>query len=222
MLHKTNLPLSYWSYAFSTNVYLLNRIPSSVLNFVSPWQRLYLRKLFYHALKVFGCACFPFFKPYSSHKFDPKSRMCIFLGYPPLSKGYIYLKVSTRKVYISPHCIFHESMFPSLSSMDYVPSPSSLPIFDPWFATLLPFFVPSTFDSSIPIFCSLPSVAIVSSSSIDTASLPNPNSTLVIVPTMSTPLSSLSVPNNTHPILTRSKNRIFKPKAYVVQANCYY
>ena len=48
---------------------------------------------------------------------------CVFfLGYPPLSKGYIYLKASTGKVYISPHCIFHESVFPSLSSMDYVPS----------------------------------------------------------------------------------------------------
>ena len=37
MLYKTNLPLSYWSYAFSTVFYLFNRIPSFVLNFVSPW-----------------------------------------------------------------------------------------------------------------------------------------------------------------------------------------
>ena len=60
MLHKTNLPLSYQSYAFSIVVYLLNRISSSVLNFVSPWQKLYLKKPSFQALKVFGCASFPF------------------------------------------------------------------------------------------------------------------------------------------------------------------
>ena len=79
MLHKTKLHLSYWSYTFNTAVYLLNRIPSSALNFVSPLQKLYLRKPSRHALKVFGCACFPFLKPYSYHKFDPKSNLCIFL-----------------------------------------------------------------------------------------------------------------------------------------------
>ena len=147
MLHKTNLPLFYWSYAFSTAIYLLNRIPSSALNFVSPWQKTYLRKPSRHALKVFGCACFPFLKPYSYHKFDPKSRLCIFLGYPPLSKGYIYSEVSTKKVYISPHCIFHETVFPSLSNVDFVPSSpfSSLLVFDPWLATLLLLSVPSIF-----------------------------------------------------------------------------
>ena len=63
-----------------------------------------------------------------------------FLGYPPLSKGYICLEVSTRKLYISPHCIFHEFVFPSLSSLDSVSSSpsSSLPAFHPWLATLLP------------------------------------------------------------------------------------
>ena len=50
MLHKTNLLLSYWSYAFNTAVYLLNRILPFVLNFVSPWQKLYLKKPSLHAL----------------------------------------------------------------------------------------------------------------------------------------------------------------------------
>ena len=36
---------------------------------------------------------------------------------------------------------------------------------------------------------------------------------------MSPPISAPTVSTNTHPMLTRSNNGIFKPKAYVVQAN---
>ena len=154
MFHKTNLPLSYWSYAFSIVVYLLNRIPSSILNFVSPWQKLYLKKPPLQVSRVFGCACFPFLRPYSSYKFGPNSNLCLFLGYPPLSKGYTRLEVSTGNVYLSPHCIFHESIFPSLSSLNSMPvsSPpsSSLPSLNPWLATLIPVFIPSPFVSSTP------------------------------------------------------------------------
>ena len=37
MLQHSNLSSSYWYYAFSVVVYLLNRLPSSILHFVSPW-----------------------------------------------------------------------------------------------------------------------------------------------------------------------------------------
>ena len=74
MLHKSNLPLSYWSYAFSTAIYLINRVPSSVWNFISLWQNLYIQKPSLHALKTFSCACLSLLKPYNAHKLEPKSR----------------------------------------------------------------------------------------------------------------------------------------------------
>ena len=37
LLYKSNLPYNYWSYAFSTTVYLMNRLLSFILNFKSPW-----------------------------------------------------------------------------------------------------------------------------------------------------------------------------------------
>ena len=141
MLHHSNLPFSYWSNAFSTAVYLLNRIPSFVLNFISPWEKLYGHKPPLHALKTFGCAVYPYLRPYVSSKFDPKSSQCLFLGYPPQSKGYICLDVLTGKIYISCHCIFDESVFPSFSISTAESSyniPASSAPFDVWFSSLLP------------------------------------------------------------------------------------
>ena len=142
ILHHSNLSLSYWSYAFCTTVYLLNRGPSSVLNFISPWEKLYDHKPPLHALKTFGCACYPFLKPYNSHKFDPKSRQCIFLGYPPQSKGYICLDILTSRIYISCHCVFDESVFPLYpipnSKSTSTVSATSSPSFDVCLSSLLP------------------------------------------------------------------------------------
>ena len=208
MFHKTNLPLSYWSYAFSIVVYLLNQIPSSILNFVSPWQKLYLKKPPLQVSRVFGCACFPFLRPYSSYKFGPNSNLCLFLGYPPLSKGYIRLEVSTGNVYLSPHCIFHESIFPSLSSLNSMPvsSPpsSSLPSLNPWLATLIPVFIPSPFVSPLLLLC-LPFLLC-----------PFPPLilflfSLLVLPLLSQPSPLMTV--NTHPMLTRSKNGILSLKS---------
>ena len=58
-----------------------------------------------------------------------------------------------------------------------------------------------------------------SPSSIDTASSPVLDTTPAIVPNVSPLIYACTVSTNTLPMLTRSKNGIFKPKAYVVQAN---
>ena len=56
LLYQSHLPLNYWSYAFSATTYLINRMPSSVLGFTSPWERVYSKPPSLHALKEFGCA----------------------------------------------------------------------------------------------------------------------------------------------------------------------
>ena len=37
LLHSANLPLSFWSYAFQTAVYLINRMPTPILENNSPF-----------------------------------------------------------------------------------------------------------------------------------------------------------------------------------------
>jgi hypothetical protein len=63
-------------------------------------------------LKIFECACYPNFRPYNSHKFSPRSKERVFLGYTQHHKGYICLHLESGRMYISRDVIFHKDQFP--------------------------------------------------------------------------------------------------------------
>lgn len=55
LLFHANLPKALWVEAFSTAVYLINRLPSSALAMNTPFHKLYGKYPDYCSLKVFGC-----------------------------------------------------------------------------------------------------------------------------------------------------------------------
>jgi len=55
LLHQAHLPMSYWTHAFQTAIYLINRMPTSVLNNKSPFESIFGRQPNYHKLRTFGC-----------------------------------------------------------------------------------------------------------------------------------------------------------------------
>ena len=112
LLYQSHLPLNYWSYAFSATTYLINRMPSLVLGFHSPWEKVYSKPPSLHALKAFGCAYCPYLRPFNQNKLQSRSKPCVFLGYPLLTKGYIYLDPASNRIYIACHVLFNESPYP--------------------------------------------------------------------------------------------------------------
>lgn len=111
LLAHASIPLTYWDFAFSTAVYLINRLPTSSLQFDIPLYKLFKQIPDYTFLKVFGCSCFPLMRPYNSHKLDFRSQECVFLGYSPSHRGYKCL-ASSGRIYISKDVIFDENTFP--------------------------------------------------------------------------------------------------------------
>jgi hypothetical protein len=51
------MPLKFWDEAFLTTVFLINHLPSKVINYDTPLQRLFHHDLDYSSLRTFGCAC---------------------------------------------------------------------------------------------------------------------------------------------------------------------
>ena len=105
-----HLPKHFWADVVSTACFLINRMPSSVLNWVTPFQTLFPHKfLFLIEPCLFGCTCFVRdVRPHVS-KLDSKSLKCIFLGYSRVQKGHKCYCPSLRKYLVSTDVTFLEN-----------------------------------------------------------------------------------------------------------------
>ena len=59
LLHQAAIPLTFWSYTFSTTIYLINIIPKVSISLGSSFEKLFNKALDLSKLHVFGCLCFP-------------------------------------------------------------------------------------------------------------------------------------------------------------------
>lgn len=225
ILSQAFMPFSYWSFAAQTVVSLINILPTFELNWISPQTKLYSTNPDLTQLKVFGCACYPNLRRYNTHKLEPRTRECIFIGYPPNSKAYLCLYQYTNRVYTSRHVLFNESKFPFSSTVHTIHASNSTPTsIPPWFSNQL--YLHSTNQPSLlgsyptSPHVSLPSYSpTLDSSTPASAEPPLPTSVTHLsssLPTDVIPTSSTlqpSHPTNTHSMQTRSKSGISKPKS---------
>ena len=116
LMHQACVPTSYWSYAFATAVYLINRLPTHVLNDTSPYVKLFQQVPNYLKLRVFGCLCFPWLRPYTHHKLESRSVPCVFMGYSTTQSAFHCLDTKTGRIYTSRHVHFVEDRFPFSSN----------------------------------------------------------------------------------------------------------
>uniref|UniRef100_A0A2N9FEM3 CCHC-type domain-containing protein n=1 Tax=Fagus sylvatica TaxID=28930 RepID=A0A2N9FEM3_FAGSY len=134
-LISASCPERFWGEAALTAVYTINRLPSSALQNVTPFERLYGTPASYSSLRVFGCACFVLLQSHEHSKLEPRSRLCCFLGYGIEHKGYRCWDPISQRLRISRHVVFWEhTMFNSLSKFTTCSTPSfftnpSLPLF---------------------------------------------------------------------------------------------
>lgn len=108
LLAQADLPLKFWWNAFHTTTFFINRLPYPVLNNKSPFEMLFHKTIDYTVMRVFGCSCYLYLRPYNHHKLAFRTDKCIFIGYNSLHKDYQCLHHS-GKVYISNHVVFYES-----------------------------------------------------------------------------------------------------------------
>ena len=125
LLVYASVPFRFWSDAFTTACYLINRLPTRLLQMKSPVELLFQEPPDYKFLKVFGCACWPHLHPYNSRKLEFRSKKCVFLGYSSMHKGYKCLHIPSNRVYISRDVVFDESLFPFASPITAATPPPS-------------------------------------------------------------------------------------------------
>lgn len=98
-------------------------MPTPTLSLNSPYHLLFKTEPNYQKLKIFGCLCFPWLRPYRSHKLETRSTQCVFLGYSLTQSAYLCFEPLSKRLYVSRHVRFVESNFPFLSLMNSQLSP---------------------------------------------------------------------------------------------------
>lgn len=84
LLATSHLSKICWPDAFSTIVYLINRLPTPTLHFTSPYKKLLNKDHAYQSLKVFVCACFLFFDPTINTNWNLGPNSAFFLAIRPI------------------------------------------------------------------------------------------------------------------------------------------
>ncbi|GAB2287157.1 hypothetical protein Dimus_039808 [Dionaea muscipula] len=117
-------PLSFWGEALASTTYIINRVPSKVIEFQTPYDTLTnlvpcppqpnLEP------RVFGCVAYVHLYAHQRTKLKPRALKCVLVGYGPHQKGYRCYHPPTKKLFVSMDVKFHEDCM-------YYPS-SSLPV----------------------------------------------------------------------------------------------
>lgn len=155
--------------------YLINRLPTPILSNRSPYFLLYNFNPDYSILRVFGCSCFPFLRPYNKHKLEFRSTECIFIGFSSNHKGYLCMDYTTGRIYVSRHVVFYELNFPLTSkSIQSSTTQSNYPD-NSLFSLVSPPYSHLTAHSSFPIPSTIPPLVDNTLPSLS-LSTPHPNS----------------------------------------------
>ncbi|KAJ9548019.1 hypothetical protein OSB04_020562 [Centaurea solstitialis] len=121
-LIQASLPPKFWVEALLSSVHTFNLLPSTTIQYKTPFEVLFGFSPTYSHLRVFGCLCYPNTAPTAPHKLAPRSSACVYLGPSTDHRGYRCLDLITQKVIISRHVVFDETHFPF---PDFQPQPSS-------------------------------------------------------------------------------------------------
>ncbi|KAJ0587122.1 putative RNA-directed DNA polymerase [Helianthus annuus] len=121
LLFQSGVPLNFWSECLLTAVYIINRLPSSVLLGKSPYELVFGFKPSLAHFRVFGCLCFSTILN-DSDKLSFNAEKCVLIGYSNVKKGYKLWSLDNKREFFSRDVKFYESVFPfkseRLSNLD--------------------------------------------------------------------------------------------------------
>jgi hypothetical protein len=112
LLFQAHLPKHFWSYV----VFLINRVPTSVLKDKSPYEVLNNELPNLESLKVFGSLAYATTLQAHRTKLSHRGRKCIYLGYKQRVKGVILYDLNSKEIFVSRHVTHHDHILPYQSS----------------------------------------------------------------------------------------------------------
>lgn len=180
-------------------------------------------------VKVFGCECYHFLRPYSNHKFNFHTSKYVLLSLNAAYKGYLCLYPS-GKVYIARHITLNEKSFPFKNDSDFkkiqtVKHPEYLDFMSQFHTTICLLETDIDYHTTTKDETHLDTLTIAEGSLQDSepdiidSHFSNTITPINIVfQQTKTPKASTNL-LLTYSMITRGKTGIFKPNAFINSAN---
>ena len=121
-LIDAKINISYWGEAITSAAYLINRVPSSSIDFQTPLQAL-INSVVAPTVPnvpphVFGCMTFMHLHKHQRTKLTSRALQCVFVGYALHKKGYQCYHPPTRRMFITMDVVFHKDSMYFLSECE--------------------------------------------------------------------------------------------------------
>lgn len=104
------LPKNMWAETVNTAIYLINRGPSTPLDYGIPEEAWSGKKVSYSFLKTFDCEAFALIDSENRTKLEAKSKKCVFVRYGIDEFGYRLWDFENHKIVRSRDVIFNEKV----------------------------------------------------------------------------------------------------------------
>ena len=111
LFFQSKVPTSFWSECVSCATFLINRTPSKLLKFLTPYEKLHKCPPDFSRFRSFGCLDFASTLPSSRNNYTQRERCCVFIGYPMGTKAYKLMDIK-QKNFFSRDVTFQEDIFP--------------------------------------------------------------------------------------------------------------
>lgn len=121
----------FWADGVLTATFIINRLPSAILQWKSPYELLYDELLDFDRMRCFGCLCFASNIVPLKDKFAPRAFKCVFLGYVTGQKAYKVYDMENDRTLISRDVLFYEDQYPMFNLTDSSECPNPFPFLEP-------------------------------------------------------------------------------------------
>ena len=105
MMSYSSLPISFWGYSLQTTVYILNVVPSKSIQ-KRPLELWIGHKPSLRHFRIWGCLARVM--KGKTRKLEPRTEVCMFVGYPKGTRGGLFYSPSYKKLFISTNATFLE------------------------------------------------------------------------------------------------------------------
>ena len=105
MMSYSSFPISFWGYSLQTVVYILNVVPSKLIQ-KTPLELWNGHKPSLRHFGIWGCPAHVL--KGKTGKLEPRTKVCMFVGYPKGTMGGLFYSPSDKKVVVSINVTFLE------------------------------------------------------------------------------------------------------------------